>query len=161
MRLLIKHWRQVRGLSQEALAALCDISAETLDRYETGIPHILEIFGRIAVALNLSLHHLIVDDSPLDRALPALPVQRPAGLGPAPPPTRFPRGAAELAVLEALQALAPLPATAMQVAALCDLPHLQVRLLLQALATLGTVRHPAKGYYQHWPVGEGSGEGGP
>ena len=64
-------------------------------------------------------------------------------------PHPFPRSAVELRVLEALQALSPMPATPIQVAALVDLPHLQVRTLLQALAMLEAVDHPGKGYYRH------------
>jgi len=62
---------------------------------------------------------------------------------------RFPRCDVELRVLEALQALAPLPATASQIAAMVGLPQLQVRTILQALGMLGTIEHPRPGYYRH------------
>ena len=62
---------------------------------------------------------------------------------------RFPRRDVELRVLEALQALHPLPATVRKVAAMVGLPQLQVRTILQALGMLGTVEHPRPGYYQH------------
>jgi hypothetical protein len=64
-------------------------------------------------------------------------------------PQRFPRRDVELQVLEALQALDPLPATARQIAAMVGLPQLQVRTILQALGMLGTVEHPRPGYYRH------------
>jgi hypothetical protein len=66
-------------------------------------------------------------------------------------PPRFPRGATELLVLEALEALAPMPATPMQLAGLVNKPHLEVRSTLQALAMLGTIAHVHKGYYRHGP----------
>jgi hypothetical protein len=62
---------------------------------------------------------------------------------------RFPRRDVELRVLEALQALHPLPATVRKVAAMVGLPQLQVRTILQALGMLGTVEHPRPGYYRH------------
>jgi predicted transcriptional regulator of viral defense system len=74
-----------------------------------------------------------------------------AGLGAVPPeaaPPRFPRSDTEMRILDALQQLAPLPATPRQIAAMLGMPPEQVRLLLQALATLGTVEHPAMGYYR-------------
>lgn len=67
-------------------------------------------------------------------------------------PQRFPRSAVELQILEALQQLSPLPVTPRQVAAMLGVPAEQVRLLLQALATLGTIDHPAMGYYRHKPT---------
>lgn len=69
---------------------------------------------------------------------------------------RFPRRDVELRVLEALQALYPMPATSIQVAALVNVPPLEVRTILQALAILETVEHPRKGYYRHRPSGDGA-----
>jgi hypothetical protein len=63
----------------------------------------------------------------------------------------FPRSATELLCLDALAALAPMPATPHQVATMIGKAHLEVRTTLQALAMLGTVDHPAKGYYRHGP----------
>jgi len=57
-------------------------------------------------------------------------------------------------VLEALAALAPMPATPQQVATLVHKPLVEVRTILQALATLGTVQHPAKGLYRHGRPGD-------
>jgi hypothetical protein len=54
----------------------------------------------------------------------------------------FPRSPVELRVLEVLQALSPMPATSIQVAALVNVPPLEVRTLLQALAMLETIEHP-------------------
>jgi Mn-dependent DtxR family transcriptional regulator len=68
---------------------------------------------------------------------------------------RFPRREGELRVLEALQALYPMPATSIQVAARINVPPLEVRTILQALALLETVEHPRKGYYRHRPPGDG------
>jgi hypothetical protein len=68
--------------------------------------------------------------------------------------TRFPRGATELLLLEALEALAPMPASPAQVAALAQKPREEVRTLLQALATLGTIHHPGSGLYRHRLPGE-------
>ena len=64
-------------------------------------------------------------------------------------PPRFPRGATELLVLEALEALAPMPATPQQLATMVHKPGREVLPILQALATLGTIQHPAKGLYAH------------
>ena len=63
-----------------------------------------------------------------------------------PPP--FPRSAIELLVLEALEALAPAPMSPQQLAAMIHRPHVEVRTILQALAMLGTIAHPAKGLYR-------------
>jgi hypothetical protein len=76
----------------------------------------------------------------------AQPATSPWGAGP------FPRGLLEQAVLEILQSVFPLPATTLQVASLLDrVPYRQVRTVLQALALLGTIAHPCKGYYRHRP----------
>jgi hypothetical protein len=64
-------------------------------------------------------------------------------------PDRFPRSATELLVLEALEAITPMPATPQQVATMIHKPGREVLPILQALATLGTVQHPAKGLYRH------------
>jgi hypothetical protein len=67
-------------------------------------------------------------------------------------PPRFPRSATELLVLEALEALAPMSATPVQVATMLHRNHLEVRTVLQALAMRGTIAHPRKGYYaRDWP----------
>ncbi len=63
-------------------------------------------------------------------------------------PPRFPRSATELLVLEALEALAPMPATPQQLATMLHKPGREVLPILQALATLGTIAHPAKGLYR-------------
>ena len=64
-------------------------------------------------------------------------------------PPRFPRSPIELLVLEALEALAPMPASPLQLAGMLNKPPLEVRTTLQALAMLGTIVHPGKGYYRH------------
>jgi hypothetical protein len=76
-----------------------------------------------------------------------------------PDPARFPRSAPELAVLAALETLSPLPATAIQIAAMVHLPHLEARIILQALAMLGTIDHPRNGYYSHRPRATGGEHG--
>ena len=68
-------------------------------------------------------------------------------------PDRFPRSATELLVLEALEA-APMAASPVQVAAMIHKPHLEVRITLQALAMLGTIAHPRKGYYGRYGLPE-------
>jgi hypothetical protein len=65
---------------------------------------------------------------------------------------RFPRGALELLVLEALEALAPMSASPLQVATMIHRPHLEVRNTLQALAMLGTIGHPHRGYYARYAL---------
>ena len=64
-------------------------------------------------------------------------------------PSRFPRGVTELLLLETLEAIAPMPASPQQLATLVGKPGREVLPILQALATLGTVQHPAKGLYAH------------
>jgi hypothetical protein len=59
---------------------------------------------------------------------------------------RFPRSAVELRILDMVEQLAPLPVTPRQIATLLGLHPEQVRLVLQELATLGTVAHPDLGY---------------
>lgn len=71
-------------------------------------------------------------------------------------PPRFPRRTVELQVLEALAALAPMPATSIQVAAMINKPPLEVRIILQALAMLETVAHPRRGYYRYRPPEDGA-----
>lgn len=61
----------------------------------------------------------------------------------------FPRSVGEFQVLEALHALAPMPATPRQISVMINRPHLEVRTMLQALAMLETIDHPGKGYYAH------------
>lgn len=80
----------------------------------------------------------------------AAPVQRdgPSAGG----PDRFPRSALELLVLEALEALAPMSASPLQVATMIHRPHLEVRNTLQALAMLGTIGHPHRGYYARYAL---------
>jgi hypothetical protein len=63
------------------------------------------------------------------------------------PTAPYPRSATEWLVLEALQAMAPMPATPKQVAEMISKPHLQVRLILTALEMLGTIYRHTKGYY--------------
>lgn len=76
----------------------------------------------------------------------AQPAEAPVGGG------AFPRSPLEQAVLEVLQALAPLPATTLQVASLLErVSYRQVRTVLQALALLGTIEHPRQGYYRYRP----------
>ena len=71
------------------------------------------------------------------------------------PQQPFPRSVVELLVLDALQALSPMPATSIQVAAMVNRPHLEVRAILQALAMLATIEHPRKGYYRHRSPADG------
>lgn len=78
----------------------------------------------------------------------------PAEAGPVEGPSadslpRLPRSPIELLVLEALEAIAPMPATPQQLATMVGQPGREVLPILQALATLGTVQHPAKGLYAH------------
>jgi hypothetical protein len=74
----------------------------------------------------------------------AQPPEAPGGGGP------FPRSPLEEGVLEVLHILAPIPATTLQVATLLETgAYRQVRTILQALAMLGTIEHPRKGYYRH------------
>jgi hypothetical protein len=88
----------------------------------------------------------------LVQAFPLAPAEGVRVSGPSPEsPPRFPRSATELLCLDALAALAPMPATPHQVATMIGKAHLEVRTTLQALAMLGTVDHPAKGYYRHGP----------
>jgi hypothetical protein len=95
-------------------------------------------------------------DTPRPAAMPSLPAiiasaEAIVDAAQRPDLARFPRSAPELAVLAALETLSPLPATAIQIAAMVHLPHLEVRSILQALAVLGTVAHPGKGYFRHRP----------
>lgn len=61
---------------------------------------------------------------------------------------RFPRSDTEMMILETLEALAPAPVSPQQLAAMLNRPHVEVRTILQALAMLGTIAHPAKGLYR-------------
>ena len=63
------------------------------------------------------------------------------------PTAPYPRSATEWLVLEALQAMAPMPATPKQVAEMIHKPHHEVRLILTALEILGTIYRHTKGYY--------------
>jgi hypothetical protein len=45
-------------------------------------------------------------------------------------------------------------ASPVQVAALVHAPHLEARNTLQALATLGTIAHPSRGYYARYALPE-------
>lgn len=86
----------------------------------------------------------------LVQALPLASVEAVQGDRPsAASPPRFPRSATELLVLEALEVLAPMPATPQQLATMVGKPGRDVLPILQALATLGTIQHPAKGLYRH------------
>lgn len=80
----------------------------------------------------------------------------------APPeaPQPGPPRSIEQQVPDALRALAPLPATALQVAGVLRLPRSPVQRMLSALALLGTVDQPRKGYYQQKATEE-AGEGAP
>jgi hypothetical protein len=85
----------------------------------------------------------------LVQAFPLAPAEAVRVDGPsAASPPRFPRSATELLVLEALEAIAPAPVSPQQLAAMIHKPHLEVRTILQALAMLGTIAHPAKGLYR-------------
>lgn len=68
--------------------------------------------------------------------------------------TRFPRGATELLLLEALEAIAPAPASPQQLAGMIHKPRTEVQAVLTALATLGTIQHPWSGQYRHRQPGE-------
>ena len=86
----------------------------------------------------------------LVQAFPLVPAEAARGdLPSAASPPRFPRSATELLVLETLEALAPMPATPLQVAGLVQKPRSEVHAVLMALATLGTIQHYAKGLYRH------------
>lgn len=90
--------------------------------------------------------HLLAE---LVQAFPPAPVEAVRINGPsADSPPRFPRGTTELLVLEHLEAIAPAPASPKQLAAMIHKPRLEVQAVLMALATLGTIGHPAKGLYR-------------
>jgi hypothetical protein len=57
-------------------------------------------------------------------------------------------------LLEALEAIAPAPASPQQLAAMIHKPKLEVQAVLTALATLGTIAHPAKGLYRDQRVAD-------
>jgi hypothetical protein len=85
----------------------------------------------------------------LVQAFPVAPMEAVRGNGPsADSQTRFPRSATELLLLQALEAIAPAPASPQQLAAMLQKPRLEVQAVLTALATLGAVAHPAKGLYR-------------
>jgi hypothetical protein len=71
---------------------------------------------------------------------------------PGDPPQRFPRRPLELMILEALEAIAPMPVTPVQMTVLINQPHAVVRDTLNALAVLGTIQHLRAGYYSHGPA---------
>jgi transcriptional regulator with XRE-family HTH domain len=129
-------------LSPEDLAARCGISPAVLTHLEQRFPPILETLGRLARALEVTVYDLIEDEPPSTQP---------------PPPALFrvePVTAVEdpiAAVQDALASLAPLPLTPLQVQALTNLPHLEVRATLQYLATRHLIGHPRSGYYQHRP----------
>ena len=112
----------------------------------------------LAPAVRDALLHLVTAlvDTTRPGAMPRLPAtiasaEAIVDAAQRPDPARFPRSAAELAVLAALETLYPLPATAIQLATMVPVPHMEVRIILQALAMLGTVEHPRNGYYRHRP----------
>jgi hypothetical protein len=93
----------------------------------------------------------------LVQAFPLAPAEADRVDGPsAACPPRFPRSATELLVLEALEAIAPAPASPQQLASMIDKPGREVLAILQALATLGTIAHPAKGLYRDKRVADDS-----
>ena len=57
----------------------------------------------------------------------------------------YPRSAMEWLVLEALQAMAPMPATPKQVAAMISKPHGEVQRILMALEMVGTIYRRPRG----------------
>ena len=66
---------------------------------------------------------------------------------PAQPTAPYPRSALEVLCLDALTAIAPLPATSKQVAAMIGKPDAAIQRILFSLETLGTIYRPTKGYY--------------
>ena len=64
----------------------------------------------------------------------------------------YPRSHVEIRILEGLREFYPLPLAPMQLAEVLRLPSAEVLSILQALATLGTVARPSRGYYQHIPL---------
>ena len=66
---------------------------------------------------------------------------------PAQPSALYPRSATEWLVLDALHAMAPMPATPKQVAEMISKPHGEVQRILIALELLGTIYRVSKGYY--------------
>jgi hypothetical protein len=64
---------------------------------------------------------------------------------------RFPRGRLELEILETLRQVYPMQLTPLQVTAMVRAPHTEVRTILHALYTLGTLGRLNKGYYRHKP----------
>ena len=59
MYVLIKHWRKMRQMTQEDLAALVGISQPTLSRLENGeVPVTLETLSKCARALEIPLEQL-------------------------------------------------------------------------------------------------------
>ena len=63
----------------------------------------------------------------------------------------YPRGPIELRLLDTLRSVFPLSLSPKQLSVLLDLPGPEVPRLLQALARLGTIAHPAPGLYQYRP----------
>ena len=85
----------------------------------------------------------------LVQAFPLAPAEAVRGdLPAAARPSRFPRSATELLVLETLEALAPMPATPQQVATMIHKTRTEVQAILASLETLGTITRPAKGLYR-------------
>jgi hypothetical protein len=66
----------------------------------------------------------------------------------------YPRGPVELRLLETLRHVFPLALSPKQLSVLLDLPGPEVHRVLQALAVLGTIAHPARGLYRHRPPQE-------
>lgn len=90
----------------------------------------------------------------------AAPVETLVPLAPATrvdPPTTSPLSV-DLQVLEAVRALAPLPASAIQVAGTLHLPRARARDILQRWAHRGTLVRVSKGYYRYRPGGGAQGD---
>src|SRR5579884_754266 len=59
----IKAWREFRGLTQDELAELCETTAASISRYETGaMPYSRGILERIADALGCTPGELLMHD---------------------------------------------------------------------------------------------------
>ena len=68
----IKHWRMVRGMSQQQLADKVELSQTTISRLETGeIRLTLDMMEKCAVALDIELSQIYSRDTS-DETVPAL-----------------------------------------------------------------------------------------